>query len=76
MALKVLGAEQNMPHGLFPTYLGRIACGTALAPFYIGLHLPSVVPKTFCLTHLQSCASPLRAKMCMFSVYRAAVKEG
>lgn len=65
-----------MPHGLVPTYWGKIACGTALAPFYTVMYLPSVVPKTFCLNHLQSCASPFRAKMCMFSVYRAAVKEG
>lgn len=65
-----------MLQGLVPTYLRRMACGTALAPFYTELLLPSVVPKTFCLIHLQSCASSLRAKMCVFSVYRAAVKEG
>lgn len=33
MVIKVIGAEQNMPHGLVPTYLERIACGTALVPY-------------------------------------------
>lgn len=58
MTLEVLSAEQNMV--LAPHAWERLLVEL---PWLIStvLHLPSVVPKTFCLTHLQSYASLCRA---------------